>query len=632
MPLPTVQSGESREEFIARCLSNEQANNDFPDTDQRLAVCGDIFDRSRERTMTVNERLLAAVKSRQPKLTRFHRGILTADWYVKSLGEGIGPELCHKYMATRHASFDDVLRKAASTLVYSNTDMEVEEIYGEKSKLPKGVELPKDTLMVFRHVLTTNTKDRDGDILRTEGAEVDPKMLLLWQHVHTMPIGKMLAVVKQSKSRLELVSAIVDINEVSHDAAVMIDNKMGRFSHGFRAIEFEEMEPDKGEEGPGGFDIKRFEIMEESLVSVPANPDAEMTDVLLSLVEGGKLTSGLMKEYGKTIRRNRPVTVPGVEITYKEQMGEWNRELSCGTLADLKAAHDAGLIGVKTDEDESGGGGEKAGEGSSGTPEKADGNEKKKEEVAGDAEVKAKRAYREKQRESAVQRAMEAFERSQQDKAADGEAKKPDTKFYGDLSGSFEWINSRLSSKTKRHLILNEVNVGEDDWVRLLATYPDHAIISYETRTGDEFFYSAKWKMVGDEPEYVDGLKEVEVKVEVSKSSTGRRMKAGRSLSKANEERLREAKSIVDEVVGMKDLIRPAKAMLKEAATTLDAILIGLGGEDGEADALTVEKAAAHILANADGRQMDRLVRSIRAIERSAEKNKRLAKFRSLKR
>ena len=66
--------------------------------------------------------------------------------------------------------------------------------------------------MVFRHTLTTSRKDRDGDVLHPEGMEVDPQLPLLFQHVHTMPIGKMLIVATRNKKTLDLWSCIIDIN------------------------------------------------------------------------------------------------------------------------------------------------------------------------------------------------------------------------------------------------------------------------------------------------------------------------------------------------------------------------------------------------------------------------------------
>jgi len=39
MPLPKPNDGESENDFIERCMSNETMKEDYPDNDQRLAVC-----------------------------------------------------------------------------------------------------------------------------------------------------------------------------------------------------------------------------------------------------------------------------------------------------------------------------------------------------------------------------------------------------------------------------------------------------------------------------------------------------------------------------------------------------------------------------------------------------------------
>lgn len=39
MPLPTPNSGEQQDHFVSRCMSDEEAMEDFPDREQRLAVC-----------------------------------------------------------------------------------------------------------------------------------------------------------------------------------------------------------------------------------------------------------------------------------------------------------------------------------------------------------------------------------------------------------------------------------------------------------------------------------------------------------------------------------------------------------------------------------------------------------------
>ena len=319
------------------------------------------------------EQLLQIIRQRK-SLERFGRGIITADRYVKTIQDVIGMHRCYQYMAKGGTSFDDLLKKAANTLVYSNDEMELEEIYNKQAdgSLPK-LDLPKNTLMVFRHCLTSSKKDRDGDILHSDGAIVDPKMLLLWQHVHTLPIGKMLKVSTQNPKRLEVFSCIVDMNDLSHDAAVMIDNKMGRFSHGFRALKFTENK--EGSEGissgdGSGFNITSFEVMEESLVSVPANPDAEVDEILLSLVEGNKLTSSIMKEFGKGIRERKNLTIPSVTVKVfvngEEKTNE--NESRIGSEA-------AGGVGQKT--------------GQSSTSKEADEGDDEESEGSSESEVKS---------------------------------------------------------------------------------------------------------------------------------------------------------------------------------------------------------------------------------------------------
>jgi uncharacterized membrane protein len=328
--------------------------------------------------MSVNGQLLQRVRERGQKQSQFRYGIMTADRHVLNLQEQIGMGRCYQFMSHGNSSYSDLLSKASKTLVYANEDME-----GLAEKFTDGttvnqLSLPKNTLIAFRHCLTSSRKDRDGDVLHSDGAVVDPNMLMLWQHVHTMPIGKFLTVTNKNPKRLEVVSAIVDMNALCHDAAVMVDNGMARFSHGFRAMSFHETKEGPGNEG-GGFDVKQFEIMEESLVSVPANPDAEVDEVILSLVEGNKLTSPIMKDLGQSIRSKRALVVPGITITKKaggaeEQISgltfDQLQKLSTKTVEESSKSEEIVVENKeKTDANESG-----VGEGSGGAGESQDGS------------------------------------------------------------------------------------------------------------------------------------------------------------------------------------------------------------------------------------------------------------------
>jgi hypothetical protein len=450
--MPDPKEDESREDFVNRCIPIVLNDGAADDRDQAVAMCNSIWKQNLESKAMAepHDVLLNHVRSRSKKRTGFNYGLLTADRYVETMRDLVGVQAFAKHACSavgESASFDDVMQKAANTLTYSVPEMEVK---GRKPELPTGVEKPKNTLMVFRHVLTTSKKDRDGDILRTGGAEIDPKMLLLWQHVHTLPIGKMLAVASHTKDELQLYSCIVDMNDLCHDAAVMVDNDMGRFSHGFRALDFLEIKA--GREGddssPGGYDVKRFEVLEESLVSVPANPDSETQEVLVSLVEGGKLTSGLMKDCAQNIRKRMPLSVP-VELDLK-------------VMVNGQEVKDANQ---RRDEEGDEPGASKEAEAVS--------VEGKEEKGAEDEKVKSVPT-----------------------------TSSPGRMLYsGDLSGSWEWIEQTLRANAKRYLMSSGLSLGEHDWATTIGTYQTHAIIAVD-RMGQYEYYQANWTMANGVPEF----------------------------------------------------------------------------------------------------------------------------------
>lgn len=48
MPVPKPKNGESQDEFVERCMGNETMKEEFPDNDQRLAVCFDSWRKEKE--------------------------------------------------------------------------------------------------------------------------------------------------------------------------------------------------------------------------------------------------------------------------------------------------------------------------------------------------------------------------------------------------------------------------------------------------------------------------------------------------------------------------------------------------------------------------------------------------------
>lgn len=451
---------------------------------------------------TLNERLLESIRGRQRKQTEFGYGITTADRYVQRFQDEVGLQTCYRYAKLGGKSFGDAMLKAAKTLVYANSDM----VLLDKSPKTDGeIELPKNTLMAFTHVLTTPRKDRDGDVLRTEGAMVDPKMLLLWQHVHTLPIGKMLAKVEHNTKRLVLTSCIVDMNELCHDAAVMVDNDMARFSHGFRALEFGDLKEAEGDiTGPPGYDIKRFEIMEESIVSVPANSDAQVLDTILGLVGAGKLTSPLMKAYGKQLKSRQPLRIP-VQIDLKCLIN--GQSVNATTTLKEVESHEPD---DETEDESAADGGDH------------DCDCPSEEASAGDAEGKS----------AGGQAATEHAEMSD--------------KGHG-ITGSFEAIRESLHSQLKDFL-KRTAGLGDEIDCWIMATLPKYVVVEcHNYKDGKRTFWQIDYTMKDGEPVLSGVPQEVEIEVttEVVEKSLHLTEKAGRVLSKNI---LTALKSILDDM------------------------------------------------------------------------------------
>jgi hypothetical protein len=556
--------------------------------------------------MLPHDQLLKAIRERQQKNTEFNGGILTADRYVTTIRDCIGSDACNKFAGcSRSTSFEDLVRKAAKTLTYNNPDMVVDDLYSRPDewkgfKLQDGttLELPEKTLMVFKHTLTTPRKDRDGDIMRTQGAKPDPKMLLLWQHVHTLPIGKLITVVDHNSKRLTVISAIVDMNELCHDSAVMIDSKMGRFSHGFRAMEFSQIKDVEDGDGEGGFDIKLFEIMEESLVSVPSNTDAEVEDVLLSLTEGGKLKSSLMKSVGKSIREKKPKSV------------------SVGTdVGALKIALDIKVNGQSIESGDRGkstktkcAGDQACGCGCqnpAGAPEKTNADAGKEKGTDDEKVMVCPKCGETLQNGNCPKCGVEAADKS-------AKSVKPVTKgfpayvYAGQLEKSYESISYALRGSLRKYLEDQGVKTVDENGVHLfysdvIGTFKDYAILTVDGKDGTTF-YKAAWRDGDNGPELFGNLRSVKIETttKILEKSVKRAKftheKAGRTINGKNRASLTHAHECVEEVHDKEPLSKSGKVLCKEAIKAIKDVIATADKPEEEASTNTTAKQAAAIL------------------------------------
>lgn len=163
--------------------------------------------------------------------------------------------------------------------------------------------LTKDSICDFECIATSDSKDRDGDILLPKGATIDPKMPVLWQHNSWEPIGRMVEVLDQNEKDISLHCALAD-TPLARDAATLMAFDCLRVSQGFKPTKFEPIEDDK--DGMIiGWKIHEYEMMEISLVSVPSNRDAVITCDSRS-----KLHDPRMKAWAGRLRKEQATIVP----------------------------------------------------------------------------------------------------------------------------------------------------------------------------------------------------------------------------------------------------------------------------------------------------------------------------------
>lgn len=262
--------------------------------------------------MTLAE-MLKRLRERQQKSKK--HCIFTAYDYMRTLEECSSDHEQFKNMLElrKSADWQNLLTKSKESLTYKNEDMGV--IGGVKNDdtnniinfgTPKrqNVQMKRGAIMEIECVLTSKNKDRDGDTLEPEGAILDEKMPFLWQHIPVQPIGVFTGLVHRDVNQVMVSYSIID-NLLGRDAAQLIEFGALRISHGFRPEVFKwvEEEPDNNGMCFGGFHVEKYEVMEGSAVSIPANKDAVIT-----AFSKHKLHHPLVKLWAGNLNENRTKT------------------------------------------------------------------------------------------------------------------------------------------------------------------------------------------------------------------------------------------------------------------------------------------------------------------------------------
>lgn len=135
-----------------------------------------------------------------------------------------------------------------------------------------------DEKRIIRGTATTPSPDRVGDIVEPLGVKFNNPMPLLHQHDNERPVGTV-NFDKPTKNGITFTATLPVINEPG-SLKDRVDTAWGEVkaglvravSIGFRATEYSQMDD-------GGYRFLESEVLELSLVTVPANADATITSI-----------------------------------------------------------------------------------------------------------------------------------------------------------------------------------------------------------------------------------------------------------------------------------------------------------------------------------------------------------------
>jgi len=159
-------------------------------------------------------------------------------------------------------------------------DLKLKQAAEERTRVYSVVTIDKmdDEKREFSGIATTPSTDRMGDIVEPMGGEYNLPISLLWQHYRDMPVG-IIFQAKATKNGIEVRGRIPTVPSPSglvarlDEAWQSLKAQLVRgLSIGFAPLEYAFMDN-------GGIHFTKWQWLELSLVTIPANADATITSI-----------------------------------------------------------------------------------------------------------------------------------------------------------------------------------------------------------------------------------------------------------------------------------------------------------------------------------------------------------------
>lgn len=494
--------------------------------------------------LTEYGKLVADIANRK---SDWRGSILPASRWLDTVKQCSGGGMCSVIDGLTAEQWSKAESDAKNSLTYSSEKMGVKDF---KSATDSGL------IARLKCIVTATELDRDGDLLESKGANPDPQAPFLWQHLPSSPIGKWLTLVEQNDDIVVAEMGIVAMkSDLAEDAARLAEAGCLRISHGFDPKKYKPLK------GGKGWHVETFDILEVSLVSIPANKRAEILDFSYE-----KLKHPAVKAYYAEAYKRLPPMVNGATLEQKTE-----KPCSC---KDKKASKASAM-----------------------------------DECVSEKIRKLMNEGKEQDQAIAIAFSMCGEDKSLtpfglKDHRPIGRIKSNGGSFIGCpyFPGSYEWITDELEDDAEEFLEEAGVSLSRYSCVSVMATFPDKAILCvYQNPFGGDMigyygpydndfdaddgytFYEASWSGA-DDPEWSGEPKEVELAATTRaflKTKEGKQFmatKTGRAVSAKNYKLIKEAHGHFEDIHQFDQSTQGHKALAKTAMSHLKDVMGG-GGE-----------------------------------------------------
>ena len=271
MPIPKPNVGESRNKFFQRCMGDKTMTSEYPDNDQRMAVCASSFNSTKE---------------------QIRRDVFTTEEEAQARAEEIGCSGIHEHDEDGQTIFmpcsthDEYIEATGRDVSSAKNDCGCDNVEDLKSYIECEIELKaleegkevgefEGYASVFDNTDLGNDVIKSGAFTKSLRRKKAKGIKLLYQHKSDMPIGVFTSI-REDEHGLKVKGQLAMNVQAGKEAYELL--KMGALdglSIGFK------VNPKKVsyEKRTNKRIIEELDLMEISLVTFPMNPQATIRSV-----------------------------------------------------------------------------------------------------------------------------------------------------------------------------------------------------------------------------------------------------------------------------------------------------------------------------------------------------------------